>query len=496
MGTISFLLPAGVTAQAARQLERACVAGGPDNMPWPTEVRAEGGRLVVRRSVDESGYLLVPWEVPGAGRFMGGTATLMERRDPYSLTVELARGKVNQLRCQAADWHAGGLQIPESLDHKIQELCLRFGRAVTQTPDELAARQAQETLAQSYRISEELVRVYRDQVFQIRHARQPKIDTGLGCRLVSSIPSGKAGEEFNHAFNSVGLSFAWSDVEPEAGAYRWQPQDDLVAWAGKHELTVTAGPLVDFASLKLPAWLWLYERDLQSLAGFMCAFVETTVRRYKNQIRRWQLTSASNSASILSLGEDELLWLTVRLAEAARQVDPGLELIVGIAQPWGEYMAQEDRTHSPFIFADTLIRSGLNLLAVDLEIVMGPTPRGSYCRDTLEFSRLLDLYALLGVPLRVTMGYPSSPARDDRADPEQTLQGGQWGDGFTPAMQANWADAFVSLALCKPFVQTVQWVDYSDAVLHLFPNCGLVDTAGNAKPVLQQLRAIRAGHLR
>ena len=87
MGTIAFQLPAGLTAPAARQLERACVAGGPDNMPWPTEVRVEGSRLLVRRSVDESGYLLIPWDVAGAGRFMGGTATLMERPEPYSLPV-------------------------------------------------------------------------------------------------------------------------------------------------------------------------------------------------------------------------------------------------------------------------------------------------------------------------------------------------------------------------------------------------------------------------
>jgi hypothetical protein len=496
MGTIAFQLPAGLTANAARQLERACVAGGPDNMPWPTEVRVEGGQLLVGRSVDESGYLLVPWDVAGAGRFMGGTATLMERPEPYSLPVELARGKVNHLRCQAADWHAGGLQIPEALDDKIQEVCRAFGRAVIQPLVDHAAQKAQDTLVQSYRISEELVRVYRDQVFQIRHGRQPKLDTDLGCRLGATIPHGKAAGDFTQAFNSAGLSFSWNDLEPEPGTYRWQPQDDLVAWAADQGLAMTAGPLVDFASLKLPAWLWLYERDLQSLAGFMCAFVESTVRRYKGRIRRWQLTSASNSASILSLGEDELLWLTVRMAETARQVDPGLELIVGVAQPWGEYMAQEDRTHSPFIFADTLIRSGLNLLAVDLEIVMGPTPRGSYCRDLMEFSRLLDLYALLGVPLRVTMGYPSSAARDDRADPEQTLHGGHWRDGFTPETQAHWAEAFVGLALCKPFIQAVQWVDYYDVELHLFPNCGLIDAAGNLKPVLQQLRALRAAHLR
>ncbi len=61
-------------------------------------------------------------------------------------------------------------------------------------------------------------------------------------------------------------------------------------------------------------------------------------------------------------------------------------------------MASADATHSPFIFADTLIRSGMNLTPLDLELVMGPTPRGSQSRDLFETSRMLDMYALLGVP--------------------------------------------------------------------------------------------------
>src|SRR5256714_4421925 len=132
------------------------------------------------------------------------------------------------------------------------------------------------------------------------------------------------------------------------------------------------------------------------------------IKRYRGRVRNWQLTSASNCSSVLALGEDDLMWLTVRLVESARQADPRLEAVVGIAQPWGEYMALEDRTHSPFIFADTLIRSGLNFAALDVEIVMGVSPRGSYCRDLMDTSRLLDLYSLLGLPLRVTLGYPSA----------------------------------------------------------------------------------------
>src|SRR5437588_10506074 len=109
MGTMTFTLPAALPAGVLPDLQRACVAGGPDNMPWPTEVQVAPGRLTVRRTADDSGYLSVPWEIDGAGRLMGTTATLMERPAPYHLLVEQARGKVNQLRCQAADWVAGGL---------------------------------------------------------------------------------------------------------------------------------------------------------------------------------------------------------------------------------------------------------------------------------------------------------------------------------------------------------------------------------------------------
>jgi len=207
------------------------------------------------------------------------------------------------------------------------------------------------------------------------------------------------------------------------------------------------------------------------------------------------LTSASNSAAILSLGEEELLWLTVKLVQAAKQVDPGLEIIVGVTQPWGEYMALEDRTHSPFIFADTLIRSELNLAALDLEVVMCAAPRGSYCRDLLETSRMLDLYALLGVPLRVTLGYPSVNAADPKCDPELRVAAGHWHEGFSLNSQADWAESFGGLTVCKPFVQAVHWTHLTDADVHQFPNCGLIDAKGQLKPAFQRLRQLRERHL-
>jgi GH35 family endo-1,4-beta-xylanase len=495
MGTMTFQLPFA-TANALRELKRTCMAGGPDNMPWPTELHFAANQLRVSRLVDESGYLIVPWTIDGRGQMMGTSATLIERPRPYNLLVELARGKVNQVRCQAFDWRSGGLQLSAELDQLIHDASAAFGRAITGVPPEQASQQAQIALDLAYQAADQLVRAYVQQVFQIRHQRQPQLDTTLACKLGTAVPPAKVASQLVPAFNSVCLPFSWNNIENEEAIYRWDECDALVDWALKQKLEVSAGPLIDFSSAQLPAWLWLWERDLPSLATFMCKFVEMTVRRYRSRIRRWQLTAASNCASVLSLSEDDLLGLTYRLAESARQIDPSLELVIGVAQPWGEYMALADRTHSPFIFADTLIRSGLNLTALEVELVMGVTPRGSYCRDLLEISRLLDLYALLGVPLRVTLGYPASAQPDTNADPDLHVEGGHWSSGFSPDVQAAWAADVAALVLCKPYVQGLRWTHARDAEWHQFPHCGLFDAKDNARPALQKLRELRETHLK
>jgi hypothetical protein len=495
MGTMAFQLPDNLPADAARELKRTCMAGGPDNMPWPTQLHFTPGQLSVRRIVDESGYLVAPWSIDGCGLMMCTSATLIERPRPYNLLVELARGKINQVRNQAFDWHAGGLILSPELEQCIRNIGLAFAHTVAGVPPEESGPQAQIALNLAYQTAHQLVSAYVAQVFQIRHQRQPRLDSTLACRLGQIVPPTALTALLTSAFNSVCVPISWGRVESEEATYRWEEYDALIDWASKQKLDISAGPLVDFSAAQLPPWLWQWQRDLAGMASFMCKFVETAVRRYRSRIRRWQLTAASNCANVLSLTEDDLLGLTYRLAESARHVDSSLELIVGIAQPWGEYMVQSECIHSPFLFADTLIRAGLNLSALDIELVMGVTPRGSYCRDLLEISRMLDLYALLGVPLRVTLGYPSSPQADADADPDLRVEGGRWGNGFTNEMQAAWTAEVTALVLCKPYVQSVQWAHFRDAEPHQFPHCGLVDGRDQVKPALQKLRELREMHL-
>ena len=95
------------------------------------------------------------------------------------------------------------------------------------------------------------------------------------------------------------------------------------------------------------------------------------------------------------------------------------------------------------------------------------------------------------MPLRVTLGYPSARSVDPKADSELRVDAGHWRDGIDENTQAEWAVAFARLAGCKPSVEAVNWIHLSDAELHQFPHCGLLDAAGKAKPALPALRQLR-----
>jgi hypothetical protein len=496
MGTMIFQLPPDLPAAAREELERASVLGGQDNMPYQTQVLLEDSQVMLHRSIQESGAILVPWNVTGAGQVMVASGSLMERLAPYHLLLELARGKVNQLRNQTSDWLQGGLVLPEDAAQAIRQATHTFSLAVTHYPDGNWSSEAQRALEQAFQAADLLVHTYMSQVMQIRHQRQPKLETLLACRHYPSAAGPEHESACRDAFNSVSVALPWALVEPRENEVQWQACDNLINWATQHQMHIVGGPLIDFSGRGLPDWLWEKETDLLSLCGYLSDYVGMVVQRYHGVIRTWQISAGSNWAGVLALADEELLWLTVRLVEAARKVDPNLDIVIGIAQPLGDYLAHQERSQSPFAFADTLLRTGLRLGGLELELVMGVQPRGSYCRDLLDVSRVLDLYALLGLPLHVTLAYPSSTGADAQSDSDLRLAAGIWRDGFRPEVQTDWARNFAGLATCKPYVRAVNWSHWSDAAYHQFPHCGLVDSSGNLKPALAVLKDLRAAHLK
>jgi hypothetical protein len=426
---------------------------------------------------------------------MASSATLMERATPYSLVIELARGKINQVRNHAAELAQAGLHAPAAAQRTLHDATVAFGQALMRFPDAESILHAEKALQLAYQAAHELVLAYVDRQFELRKERTGKIDAWLSCRLEGEEPSGPDTPGFLRAFNAVSLPFSWKQIEPREGQYSWESADQLVNWSMSHGMKTVGGPLIDFTGRNVPDWVWKNAEDLTGLGFVLGSYVENVVRRYQTRVRTWQITAGSNCAGTFACRDEELIWLTLRIADAVRRVNPMLEIVVGIAQPWGDYLADQERSKTPFIFADDLMRTGIRLAALDLEILMGVSPRGSFCRDLLEASRVLDLYALLGVPIQATLAYPSSAGPSTLSDSDQRVNLGHWRDGYSEATQADWASSFAAVALCKPYVRNVQWCHWTDAEPHACPNCGMLDEEGRAKAALAALQLLRSKHI-
>lgn len=438
MGTVTFLLPDPLPPEAARCLERSCLAVGYDQSPVPTRRKIEADRLELTKDTTESGYLTVPWPVPSAGTPVCHSATLREQPEPYHLVLELARGKLNQVRNLTAEWESIGMAVDASDRADLDEATRLFGRAAIDpvAPDGTAL--ASRVLDLSLRLSDRLTRTFAEQLLHTRLAESGKLITGIGCRI-SRVPPDEERGRIAEACTAVRLTPDWRAIEPTEAGYDWAEFDALVDWTTGAGLQVSVGPLIDLGG-SFPGWLAEWGGDLPSVAAFACDFVETVVRRYQDRVHTWQVFSGFNHADALGLGEDDRIRLAARLLEAARQTDPEGEWVIGLAQPWGDYLASEDYTYSPLVFADTLMRAGFTLAALDLELAFDGGGRSSRHRDPLEVYRILELFSVLGVPLEVTVGTKSVP------------------DGGPPGCE----ETALELAVALPQIRAVFWQRFAD----------------------------------
>ena len=168
-------------------------------------------------------------------------------------------------------------------------------------------------------------------------------------------------------------------------------------------------------------------------------------------------------------------------------------MIVSFDQPWGEYLSRQSFDLAPLHYADTLIRTGLGLSGLGLEINLGYWPHRSLHHNLLEIGRLLDRWSLFGLPLVVFLTIPSRSDADPLAKRKvQVLS--MDADQVNPNMQAALLGPLVELCLAKPSVQGIVWNQLQDQFPHPYPHGGLYDHQGHEKPVVETLRTVRQTH--
>lgn len=465
MGQTSFIIPDPISPDARRCLGRARIAGGYDRVPLPAQVKAESKTLTFERDVSESGYLMCPWPTFGYGTPVVLSATLRERAEPYHLLTELARGKLNHVRNQLAEWEAAGLETDPADRDELHQAVLALGKSALDPAAREAAESAEEALAAGHKLGDKFTRQFGEVLLQHRVGETGPPTTRVGARMYRAPTPGAEADAYTAAFNAVRLVPDWRAVEPTEARTNWTDFDAAVDWAEAAGLAVSIGPLVDLTAGPFPDWLDQWAGDLPSLAAFMCDFVETAMTRYRDRVADWLVFAGFNHADGLGLGEDDRLRLGARLLEAARLAAPGGTLTVGLSLAWGDYLADEDMTYSPLVFADTLLRGGLQVGGIELELLCGDGPRVSQPRTLLDVYTLLDLFALLGVPLEIALAAPTGKGA---------------GAGCPPA----WGTDVADLAVAIGQVAAVHWDSWAATDPARVPGCALW---ANGQPVGNQL---------
>ncbi len=492
MGLLRFLVhPPQRLSPAAAQ--RAYVAG-PDLVPWSGTASIDGDELLIEREASESGNVYVPWQVDGRGQLFLATSTLMERSEPYVLAVELARGKLNQVRNQMADWQAVGLSVSDSLSEALKRAVTLFSQAVTQQNDaERASEAAEEALAAALIASDELMTCYTQQALAARHRQSKRLPIHLAINLGHEPLETATARHVASAFNAALVPLSWREAEANEGEYRWDNYDQHLQWCQTHKLGVIGGPLVQLDGRGVPDWLYLWEGDFDNLMSCITDYVETVVARYRGRVAAWHCVAGMHAGRALSLGEEEQLRLVVGCIETVSRIDPETPALIRFRHPWAEHMRREQMDLSPLHFADALVRTGLQLGGIALELNVAYEDGAA--RDVLDFGRLIDVWSCLGVPLHLTLVVPSESTADPLA-----RQSAPWSDGDqAAAWSAQWQQDFVErlvpALLSKPAVGAIIWNELSDAAPHDLPWGGMFAASGKPKPALASLALLRKRHL-
>lgn len=491
MGLLKFRIPSPLPDARVVDLRKSYVTGL-DRTPSRLSVEVRRDILLCQRGTTESGRLFAPWPVEGFGTPIIGTATLGERPEPYLLAVELARGRANDVRNQLADWKQMGLRVPPEMDRLLADSVRAFFRSATGRDDPAASfAEAQRSLSLASEASQALIETYVAQVLQNRLS-PGKLPTQLAIALEGDPAAAPWASKVGPSFNAAQLHCSWKSLAPTEGKHRWDELDAQLVWAQRQKLAVQAGPLIDLRPGALPDWIWLWSGDFDEILNMAVDVVRQAVTRYRGKIPLWHLIHRPGSTDVLGMSEEDQIRLTARLLQVARQADPAANFLVGLDRPWAEWMASSSFQLGPLHLADYLARAELGMAGIALEIAPGYSSPGSHLRDLLDFSRLLDLYALLNFPLYLSIAMPSSSTPDPQADPNVQVERDQWPDPPTEASQAAIAARWISLAVAKPFVRSVAWRQVADSTPHLYPHAGLFRADNTPKPLLDWLKGFRS----
>ncbi len=480
---------------------------GPDNIPARGTVRLEGDDITCDKRATGPAALALQVDLGTIGALTVQTCLLPDREPPYLLYLELARHRLMLLLAKQEDWMMFELSAEHPAMRRAQTARALFVQALN-TVDEpvVANRLAHEALVAGIDASEELALAHAAALQERRRQAPAGRRTVLGCGVALDQNTETIRSTLAANFDYVALPTRWRRIEPHEQEYDWTLLDSWAEWAYRTRLPVLAGPVVSFARRCSPDWLGVMEHDYETVRDTIYEHVERVVTRYRNVVTLWNVVSGIHTNSQLNLTMEQLMDLTRMTVMLVKKIQPNAKALVEITHPFGEYYASNPRSIPPMIYADMVLQSGMPVDAFGVRLCMGQATEGRYTRDLMQVSALLDRFNGLGKPLHVTaVGVPSQriegdtddahtpPSPSDSGGPHTPPDGdsGCWRKPWSPVVQGHWLEAFYQIALSKPFIDSIAWIDLADHDDAELAHAGLAMASLKAKGAFQRIKSLR-----
>jgi hypothetical protein len=463
---------------------------GIEGIPWQCHHHLDGDQFSIGRNIDESGKLNIVWPTNVAGNLCLNTTSLRISESAYSLPVELARGTVSRLNNQMAEWQRMGLRLPDAVVSLSQDALHTLLRALTARPDDSERMQwAQRTIDLAVDAAFQLTSAFADQALEARRASEGRLATLFGVALQPGVKLDSIGQMLSSAFNMFAIRADLGSVESASGRTDFSAFDQQIDWATRLQKKICVGPLVNFRRGSLPRWMVLLDEGFERFLADACQHARTVVERYRGRVHLWNCAAGLNTPSEVDWNDEEILRMAVALIETVRQTDERTPVLLTVDQPWSEYLRDDADGISPLHFADALIRAELGLSGIALELNFDLWPEGSLPRDPMEISRLIDRWAMLGLPLMVVLTTPTDDASGGSHRVSGWSTAGLGKPGLVPP------EMILRLLLSKPSVHAVSWNCLSDQIPSAADSSGLWDKQGRMKPLMNNMLQLRRSFL-
>jgi hypothetical protein len=462
---------------------------GIEGIPWECHHQLEDGHFSIGRQIEESGKLNIVWPTRVAGNICLSTTSLRVVPSSYSLVAELARGTVSRLKNQTSDWQRLGLKLPEGFFPLAEEALCQLLRSLTANDLELEFEFGQKAIEAAVEASILLCTAFANQALEARRQSEGRLSTLLGASLTRELHLGSIGDALATAFNLVQITPDLGSVELSSGKRDLAVFDAQMEWAVAHQEKVCVGPLVSFRKGCLPNWMVLLDEGFESVLETACAHARSVVERYQGKAQIWNCAAGLNAPTEMGWSDEEVLRMAVSIIETVRRADERTPVLLTIDEPWSEYLRDDANGISPLHFADALIRADLGLSGLALELNFDLWPHGCFPRDPIEISRLIDRWAMLGLPL---MAIVSSPTFHDTSAAGNRVSDWKTAEESAGVMPP---EVILRLLLSKPSIHAVIWNNLSDQVPTAAMGSGLWDAQGKPKPILTQIAQLRKNYL-